>query len=69
MEMATIMTEKMTMKDKHEKVTIKGRPHRQTLYFQVLENCYQVLFRLLPYSYILYAEHLVTTRSAIMQCP
>ena len=34
MEMATIMTEKMTKKDKHDKVTIKGRPHTQTHYFQ-----------------------------------
>ena len=37
MEMATIMTEKMTMKDKHDKVTIKGRPHRQTHYFQAFK--------------------------------
>ena len=69
MEMATIMTEKMTMKDKHDKVTIKGRPQRHTHYFQVLENYYQVLLRLLPYFYIPYVEHLVSTRSAIMQCP
>ena len=45
MEMAKIMTEKMTMKDKHDKITIKGRPQRQTHYFQVL-------LRLLLYIYI-----------------
>ena len=43
MEMVTIMKEEMTMKDKHDKVQIKGTPHRQTHYFQVLENYYQVL--------------------------
>ena len=63
--MATIMTEKMTMKDKHDKVQIKGQTH----YFQVLENYHQVLLRLLPYFYIPYVEHLISTRSAIMQCP
>ena len=46
--MATIKTEKMTMKDKLDKVQIKGTPHRQMHYFQVLENYYQMLLRLLP---------------------
>ena len=59
MEMATIMTEKMTMKDKHEKVTIKGTPHRQMHYFQGLENYYQMLLRLLPYFYIPYAKWII----------
>ena len=59
MEMATIMTEKKTMKDKHEKVTIKGRPHKQTHYFQGLENYYQMLLRLLPYFYIPYAKWII----------
>ena len=59
MEMATIMTEKMTKKDKHDKVTIKRRPHRQTHYFQVLENYHQVLLRLLPYFYIPYAKWII----------
>ena len=69
MEMVTIMKEEMTMKDKHDKITIKERPQRQTHYFQGLENYYQMLLRLLPYFYIPYVDYLRSTRSAIMQCP